>query len=180
MRLFLEISNKYENYKASKYFTFKVESSYAPSNLWMIQDQSKEIIKGNTLHSFTYKKVLAVSYVTTTINNIEFHGKVVSIAEGNYGGVTDVLIYMGDEHPNYEFNQLNYSFWNGGETFIIDLDELKTDKNFENLSPVECFAKLINFENMGYDIRFNRFIVNSDVNKIIDSSEYLDMEESLK
>lgn len=178
MRLFLEVSNKYEGYKESRYFTFKIESSYSPSNLWMIQNQGNETIKENSLHSFAYKKVLAVSYVTTTINNIEFHGKVVSIAEGNYGGVTDVLIDMGDEYPNYIFNQLDYSFWNGSDTFIIDLDELRTDKNFENLSTVECFAKLINFEDMGYDIRFNRFIVNSDINKVINSSEYLDMEES--
>lgn len=174
MRIFLEITNRHIGLKISDYFTFNIEACYHPINLWMLKNQGEERVAKGVLQSFTYKKVLCVMYVTTVINNITFHGKVVSIATGNYGGIQNVVVSLGDENPNYEFDQLDWSFGEG-ETYFIDLDELKTNKGFENLSPVDCFAKLINNENIGYDIRFDRYILNSE--SIIDASEYLDLME---
>lgn len=174
MRLFLKIVNRHIGLKIADYFTFNIEVCYHPTNLWMLKNQGEEIINKGIVKNFTYKKVLCVMYVTTVINKITFHGKVVSIATGNYGGIQNVLVSLGDENPNYEFYQDDYSFGEG-ETYFIELDELKTNKGFENLSPVDCFAKLIDNDNIGYDIRFDRYILNSK--NILDASEYLDLIE---
>lgn len=174
MKLFVEITNRQIGFKKADYFTFNIEACYHPTNLWMLKNQGEERIVKGVIHSFIYKKVLCVMYVTTIINDITFHGKVVSIATGNYGGIQNVLVSLDDEYPNYEFNQDDYSF-EEGETYFLDLDELRTNKGFENLSPVDCFAKLINNDNIGYDIRFDRYILNSE--KILDASEYLDLTE---
>lgn len=159
MRIFVEIKNNRTGFKLADYVTFNILSCCAPVNLWLVRDLGEEDVDGALSHNFTYRKVVSLMEVVCVIDNKEFHGQVASIAMGNYVRLYNVILNLGEEHTDYEWNQSDNPYCYGGlEVYTIDLDELKQSKEYANLSVDECFAKILTNESIGYEILTDRYI----------------------
>ncbi len=147
---------------------FDILSSTTPSNLWIISDKGIETKGVMQHHAFVFKKVVVLMEVRTIYDGVEYHGKVVSIANGEYGLMNLVVDLCEGEKP-IEWEQIDNDFI--GNTYFVDLNELRQSKGYENLTAVECFAKLLTNNDMKYNLRGDRY-VELESGKIKDVSEY--------
>ena len=162
MRIYLEVKNEKKDFKFADYVTFNVVTSYSPNNLWVLRNFGEEIEDGISSHNFVYRKVIAVMEVIAVIDKIEFHGKVVTIALGDFGSLMNIVINLGEENTSYSWTQIDNDFIGGyEEVYFIDLDDLKSSKEFADLSIEECFAKLLICNNTEYQLRNFRYILPS-------------------
>lgn len=147
---------------------FDILSSTTPSNLWIISDKGIKTKGVMQHHAFVFKKVVVLMEVRTIYDGVEYHGKVVSIANGDDGLMNLVVDLCEGEEP-IEWEQIDNDFI--GNTYFVDLNELRQSKGYEDLTAVECFAKLLTNTSMDYNLRGDRY-VELESGKIKDYSEY--------
>lgn len=154
MRIFLDVKNEKTGFHLADYVTFKILSCCAPHNLWIIRDYRDE-------RRFSYRKIVALMEVVAVIDGKEFHGQVANIALGNYGRLSNIIINLGEENTDYNWEQLNNPYCYGGlDVYIIDLDELRKSERYSNLSVDECFLNLLTKETIGYELITDRYVTN--------------------
>lgn len=169
MRIYLDITNKRKEFKISDYITFNITTCYSPSNLWVLRDLEKDAKNWIIAHEFSYKKVLSVMETIAIIDNKEFHGQVISIAEK--GGIRNLVLNLGEENE-YDWKQFENDYMGYNNVYFIDIDELKTNKEYRDLSIEECFAMLFE-DNIDYNIRTLKYILPNK--QILNASEYSDL-----
>lgn len=149
---------------------FDILSSTAPLNLWIVSDAG--IVTEGVMqhHSFTFKRVVVLMEVKTVYEGVEYHGKVISVANGEQG-LMNLIVDLCEGVEPILWEQTGNDFTDNA--FFVDLDELKQSKGYEDLSAVECFAKLLTDSNIDYDLRGDRY-VELESGKIKDVSEYSD------
>lgn len=134
---------------------FEILSSVAPSNLWIVVDKGIDTKGVIQHHTFYLKKVVVLMEVKTVYNGVEYHGKVVSVANGEYGLMNLVVDLCEGEEP-IEWEQIDNEFL--GKTYFVDLDELRQSRGYENLSVDDCFTKLLTDSDMDYNLRGDRYV----------------------
>ena len=134
---------------------FDILSSTTPSNLWIISDKGIETKGVMQHHAFCFKKVVVLMEVKTIYEDVEYHGKVVSIANGEYGLMNLVVDLCEGEEP-IEWEQTDNDFLEN--TYFVDLDELRQSRGYENLSVDDCFTKLLTDSDMEYNLRGDRYV----------------------
>ena len=147
---------------------FDILSSTTPSNLWIISDKGIETKGVMQHHAFVFKKVVVLMEVKTIYEGIEYHGKVVSIANGDCG-LMNLVVDLCEGDESIEWEQIDNDFLDN--TYFVDLNELRQSKGYEDLTAVECFAKLLTNSGMDYNLRGDRY-VELESGKIKDYSEY--------
>lgn len=162
MKLFMEeIENKKYGIKVSGPIPFHIATSYAPTNLWILKDSGLDTEYGIQTHNFLFRKVIAVMEVTTNVEGHELHGQVVTCANGEYGKLSNLLISLGDGESEFYWKQLDNEFeenLTGEHVYLIDLDDLRQSKGFNNLSVEECFSELLINSSMEYELRKYRYV----------------------
>jgi len=175
MKLFMEeIENKRYGIKVSGPIPFHIETSYAPTNLWILKDSGLDTEHGIQTRNFLFRKVIAVMEVTTNVEGHELHGQVVTCAEGEFGKLTNLLISLGDDESEFYWRQMDNEFeetFTDDRVYLVDLDDLRQSRGFENLSVEECFSELLINNSMGYETRKYRFVDSRD-GRIMDADEY--------
>lgn len=173
MKLFLEIKNKKVGIEEVGFIPFNIATSYSPTNLWILKDQGIETEYGKQTHNFFFKKVVAVMEVVANIAGYELHGQVITYADGEYK-LNNLLITLIADNEDFYWHQPDNEFENSsnsGNTYIIDLDELRQSAGFENLSIVNCFQELLMNSSMDYELRKYRFI-DLKTGEIMDVNEH--------
>ena len=153
MKILLEFTKN--DYKEHGYYEFKILSCCSPSNLWLVVDNGVNTDEGVVTHDFQYRKVVSLMEVSTRIQaGIELHGQVVTIALGNYGHLYNIVLNLGEDCPDYVWNQTE-NFINDActELYLIDFDELRQSKEYAGLSLEESIKKLLLEDEIGYEIR---------------------------
>ena len=112
---------------------FEILSSVAPSNLWIVADKGIDTKGVIQHHTFYLKKVVVLMEVKTVYNGVEYHGKVVSVANGEYGLMNLVVDLCEGEEP-IEWEQIDNDFI--GNTYFVDLNELRRIKILSIISSV--------------------------------------------
>lgn len=176
MKLFMEeIENKKYGIKVSGSIPFHIATSYAPTNLWILKDSGLDTAYDIRTHNFLFKKVVAVMEVITNIEGHELHGQVVTCAEGGYGKLSNLLISLGDGESGFYWKQLDNEFeehLTDEHVYLIDLDDLRQSKGFENLTVEQCFSELLLANSsMEYDLRKYRY-VDTRNGHIMDANEH--------
>lgn len=175
MKLFMEeIENKRYGIKVSGLIPFHIETSYAPTNLWILKDSGLDTEHGIQTRNFLFRKVIAVMEVTTNVEGHELHGQVVTCAEGEFGKLTNLLISLGDDESEFYWRQMDNEFketFTDDRVYLIDLDDLRQSKGFENLTVEQCFCELLTNSSMEYDLRKYRY-VNLRNGHIMDANEH--------
>lgn len=98
--------------------------------------------------------------VVTIIDDLEFHGQVATVAYGEFGGLRNLILNLGEENVSYVWNQYENDFCIGGsDVYLIDIDELRQSKGFEHLSVDQCFAELLTNSDMDYHLRTYRYVM---------------------
>lgn len=135
---------------------FDILSCIAPSNLWILADLGigKEGLV--TVHTFKYRKVVSLMEVRTFFKGIEYHGQVISIANGDQG-IMNLVINLNEGNSPIEWEQIDNDFL-GDNTYFIDLDELRQSKGYAELTVDECFSKLLSNKEIEYHLRGDRFV----------------------
>lgn len=164
----IDLTIKIGEIKAEVNLPFDILSSITPSNLWIIADKGIETKGVMQHHSFTFKKVVVLMEVKTVYDDVEYHGKVVSIANGEQG-MMNLVIDLCEGEEAIEWEQIDNDFLTN--TYFVDLDELRQSKEYENLPVAECFAKLLTESNMNYNLRGDRY-VELESGNIKDASEF--------
>ena len=162
MKLFMEvIENKKYGIKVSGSIPFHIATSYAPTNLWILKDSGLNTEYGIQTHNFLFRKVIAVMEVTTNVEGHELHGQVVTCADGEHGKFSNLLISLEDDEFQFYWKQMDNEFketFTNDRVYLIDLDDLKQSKGFNNLSVEECFSELLINSSMEYELRKYRYV----------------------
>lgn len=164
----IDLTIKEGDKKSEVNLAFDILSSITPSNLWIISKKEIET-KGVMQHRpFIFKKAVTLMEVKTFYKGVEYHGKVISVANGDEGLMNLVVdLCEGEESISWEQEGNNFI----GDVYFVDLDELKLSKGYEDLSAAECFAKLLTDSDMDYSLRGDRY-VELESGKIKNASEY--------
>lgn len=161
MKIFLEFENG-KDYKEHGYYEFNILSCCAPTNLWLILDRGINDEGGLATHDFQYWKIVSLMEVSTRLQaGIELHGKVVTIALGNYGHLYNVVLDLGENATDWIWKQHDNMIDDAGtmlDIHLIDLDELHQSKEYAGLSLEECIKKLLLEDEIGYEIHTLRSI----------------------
>lgn len=173
MKIDLCIESKKSSYKFEGCQEFEITATYAPHNLWLLRINTNINTPDNNLCEFTYKKVLCVMEVQTTIEGIRHHGQIASIATGP-DGIKNIILNLGQDNYTYNFSQYENSFIGYGDVYCVDLDELRTHKNYIGLSASECFAKLLFDETIDYELLGLKYY-NVKTGAILDAKEANDL-----
>ena len=162
MKIFLEFEKYPSGYKEHGYYEFNILSCCAPTNLWLIVNNGINEENNVFTHDFQYSKIVSLMEVSTRLQaGIELHGKVVTIALGNYGHLYNVVLDLGEDATDWTWKQYD-NMINDAKTaldiHLIDLDELHQSKEYLGLPLEECIKKLLLEDEIGYDIHTLRSI----------------------
>lgn len=161
MEIFLKF-NEGKDYQEHGFYEFKILSCCAPSNLWLILDRGINDADGLATHDFQYWKIVSLMEVSTRLQaGIELHGKVVTIALGNYGHLYNMVLDFEGDSANWSWEQYDNPINNAGSALdihLIDLDELHQSKKYLGLSLEDCIKKLLLEDGNGYESQTLRCI----------------------
>lgn len=165
MKLELIIRNEKGEEIKRDFFNCKIESCYSPHNLWLIHN-FYDTQTGENLNKFLYNKIQAIYNVIIEIDNHKIHAKVADIATGNYNYISHIYLdHEGDTFLNIanadDPASSSTTDYYHAQTYIIDLDELKSYNGYEKLSIDECFAKLLYGKGISYEIMNERYITQT-------------------
>ena len=157
MKIFLEFEYVRNEYKEHGFYEFKILSCCAPTNLWLVVDNGINEDANVSTHDFQYKKIISLMEVSTRLQaGIELHGKVATIACGNYAHLYNIVLGFDGDSSDWEWKQHDNIISNGNneiEIYLIDLDELHQSKEYSDLSLEDCIKKLLIEDEISYDLR---------------------------
>lgn len=151
MRIYLQIFNLCDMLVEEGNFDFNVTSSYAPSNLWIIKENTayvKSEVTGGAVpdengRTVLYRKIVAVSEGRLTFKDTILFGTFVTLASSDYSYLVNLAINVDSGDYAYYGKQFDSNLKSYSDYQMVDLDELRTIDGYANLSTSECFAKLI-------------------------------------
>ena len=162
MKIFLEFEKVSNKYKEHGVYEFKILSCCSPTTLWLIVDKGINKDESVATHDFQYWKIVSLMEVSTCLQaGIELHGKVVTIALGNYGHLYNVVLDLGEDATDWMWKQYDNMINEAGtalDIHLIDLDELHQSKEYSGIPLEECIKKLLLEDEIGYDIHTLRSI----------------------
>lgn len=137
MKISLKITNKKTGFSIDDYIEFRIVSSYAPTNLWVVKSIG---IKNDD--DVVYKKVISVMETVANIDGREFHCRVISVVS-DYNELLNLVVDLGEENSSFDWQ---YDWKQEDNDFIyarfVDIDELRCKEEFRDLSIQECFERL--------------------------------------
>lgn len=162
MKIFLEFEKYSSGYKEQGYYEFNILSCCAPTNLWLIVNNGINEENNISTHDFQYRKIVSLMEVSVRLQaGIELHGKVATIALGNYGHLYNIVLDLGEDAADWMWRQSDNITDDAGsalDIYLIDLDELHQSKEYAELSLEECIKKLLLEDEIGYEIHTLRCI----------------------
>lgn len=133
MKISLKITNKKTGFSIDDYIEFRIVSSYAPTNLWVVKSIG---IKNDD--DVVYKKVIAVMEAVANIDGRDFHGRIISVVSDD-NELLNLVVWLGEENNSYDWEQTDNDFI---AAWFVDIDELRCKEEFRDLSIQECFERL--------------------------------------
>ena len=137
MKISLKITTKKTGFSIDDYIEFRIVSSYAPTNLWVVKSIG---IKNDD--DVVYKKVISVMETVANIDGREFHCRVISVVS-DYNELLNLVVDLGEENNSsdwqYDYKQVDNDFIYAR---FVDIDELRCKEEFRDLSIQECFERL--------------------------------------
>ena len=146
MKISLKIINKKNGFSIDDYIEFRIVSTYAPTNLWVVKSIS---IKNDG--AVVYKKVIAVMEAVANIDGRDFHGRIISVVSDD-NELLNLVVWLGEENNSYDWEQTDNDFI---AARFVDIDEIRSKEEFRDLSIQECFERTF-LEN----IAFSPIIIN--------------------
>ena len=98
MKISLKIINKKNGFSIDDYIEFRIVSTYAPTNLWVVKSIS---IKNDG--AVVYKKVIAVMEAVANIDGRDFHGRIISVVSDD-NELLNLVVWLGEENNSYDGN----------------------------------------------------------------------------
>ena len=133
MKISLKIINKKNGFSIDDYIEFRIVSTYAPTNLWVVKSIS---IKNDG--AVVYKKVIAVMEAVANIDGRDFHGRIISVVSDD-NELLNLVVWLGEENNSYDWERTDNDFI---AARFVDIDEIRSKEEFRDLSIQECFERL--------------------------------------
>ena len=156
MKIFLEFEKCPGGYKEHGYYEFNILSCCAPAKLWLVVDNGINEENNVSTHDFQYRKIVSLMEVSVRLQaGIELHGKVATIALGNYGHLYNIVLDLGEDAPDWDWRQCDHIINDAGSALdihLIDLDELHQSKEYAGLSLEDCIKRLLLEDEISYEI----------------------------
>ena len=133
MKISLKIINKKNGFSIDDYIEFRIVSTYAPTNLWVVKSIGIE-----NDGAVVYKKVIAVMEAVANIDGRDFHGRIISVVSDD-NELLNLVVWLGEENNSYDWEQTDNDFI---AARFVDIDEIRSKEEFRDLSIQECFERL--------------------------------------
>lgn len=124
MKISLKIINKKNGFSIDDYIEFRIVSTYAPTNLWVVKSIS---IKNDG--AVVYKKVIAVMEAVANIDGRDFHGRIISVVSDD-NELLNLVVWLGEENNSYDWEQTDNDFI---AARFVDIDEIRSKESCKNM-----------------------------------------------